>query len=376
MSAIDGKNGIVDFDRFIYTKYEVFWEKTSMSSREAEGFGFAPKDGGERVGPAHGQPARLASPHGLSRSSNPQPPRPRPMARKAEPSPGSEGPSWRWLMIGVFIGAGGTLLSSSLWLSDMGGMAVTTLEAKETQILAEDETAPINRLNLAEAAETNADSEASEVTATINQDTDAKPSPKSPLLAENDGERVLSAELLLGAPDLDQSGNAGRRGEPAPGLSDQEPKLPLATELGEAFKPTYKPSSSQTAALPREIARPIYSDSDRPAPAATAIDGDASIAPLPASSGREGTLGSRLYRVQLAAVDDETAAGVFWREVTARLPEVFKDVEPIFDSRTVAERNFMRIWVGSFDRHADADSYCGWLKGQGQDCFVTRVDNL
>ena len=85
---------------------------------------------------------------------------------------------------------------------------------------------------------------------------------------------------------------------------------------------------------------------------------------------------SRLYRIQLAAVDDEAAARSFWREASARLPDVFGDVEPIFDRREVNDREFLRVWIGAFDRHADAVNYCGWLQGQGQDCFVTRVDNL
>ena len=84
----------------------------------------------------------------------------------------------------------------------------------------------------------------------------------------------------------------------------------------------------------------------------------------------------RLYRVQLAAVDNEAAARIYWREVNARLPGVFANVEPIYNQRVVGERLYLRIWVGAFDNRGDALGYCGWLKQQGQDCFVTRVDNL
>ncbi|MGI9419723.1 MAG: SPOR domain-containing protein [Geminicoccaceae bacterium] len=86
--------------------------------------------------------------------------------------------------------------------------------------------------------------------------------------------------------------------------------------------------------------------------------------------------GQRLYRVQLAAVDNEAAARIYWREVNARLPGVFDNVEPIYNQRVVDERPYLRIWVGAFDNRGDALGYCGWLKQQGQDCFVTRVDNL
>lgn len=80
----------------------------------------------------------------------------------------------------------------------------------------------------------------------------------------------------------------------------------------------------------------------------------------------------RIYRVQLAAVDNENAAETFWQEVTTNQPDLFADVEPIFDRREVDERIFFRIWIGEFEKRVDADDYCGWLKGKGQDCFVTR----
>ncbi len=91
-----------------------------------------------------------------------------------------------------------------------------------------------------------------------------------------------------------------------------------------------------------------------------------------AESNTNGRRSKRIYRVQLAAVDDERAAQVYWREAKTRLPAVLDGVEPVFDRREVDERIFFRVWVGAFDERADADNYCGWLKSKGQDCFVTR----
>jgi len=80
----------------------------------------------------------------------------------------------------------------------------------------------------------------------------------------------------------------------------------------------------------------------------------------------------RIYRVQLAAVDGEKDAEIYWREAKTRLPAVLDGVEPIFDRREVDQRIFFRVWIGAFDKRTEADNYCGWLKSKGQDCFVTR----
>ncbi|MEZ5935507.1 MAG: hypothetical protein R3F54_27030 [Alphaproteobacteria bacterium] len=37
--------------------------------------------------------------------------------------------------------------------------------------------------------------------------------------------------------------------------------------------------------------------------------------------------------MQLAAVNNEAAAQVYWREVNERLPSVFAGIRPIFDER-------------------------------------------
>lgn len=85
---------------------------------------------------------------------------------------------------------------------------------------------------------------------------------------------------------------------------------------------------------------------------------------------------ARPFHVQLAAVDDEIAGMVFWREVNERLPGVFTDIDPIFSPVEGGEGTFLRVWVGVFDSLGEASSYCDGLKEQGQDCFVTRSDTL
>lgn len=136
---------------------------------------------------------------------------------------------------------------------------------------------------------------------------------------------------------------------------------------------------TETAALPppsRPIEATPSKDSDRSElpPGIRQALRSSNDQPTAVSSGESG--GSRLYRVQLAAFHNVRAAEKYWREVNQRLPGVFTDVEPIYNERVDDERAYLRIWVGAFENRLDADGYCGWLKQRGQDCFVTRVDNL
>lgn len=157
---------------------------------------------------------------------------------------------------------------------------------------------------------------------------------------------------------------------PSPADQDQ-------AELTSPDPPDSPGPSDETTANERPIsAEPDEADTAGDLPPRIRDALQAARAEAPVTAGANASRSGRLYRVQLAAVDNETAARVYWREVNDRLPGVFSDVEPIFDQRTVGQRLFVRVWVGAFDNRGDADGYCGWLKQQGQDCFVTRVDSF
>jgi hypothetical protein len=171
--------------------------------------------------------------------------------------------------------------------------------------------------------------------------------------------------------------------------NDAEALAPLST----APVTPEEPVADRSGSSEPDALSDISSSDDRaepkpPAPAADAGENEvvdrtelAVVTPAVASnpgppSATDPREGGRLYRVQLAAVANEAAARVYWREVNERLPGVFDDVEPVFDERVVDQRLYLRVWVGSFGLRGEADSYCSWLKEKGQDCFVTRVDNL
>jgi len=402
-----------------------------MSSQDGEGFGFAPKDV-RRENRAE-QPEVVPS---AGRTQGPIP-RPRPVAQSFEPSTVSGRPAWLWLLIGIFIGAGGTLLSSALWLPDMNGVTVSSLEAKESPLTIEDdekteatpsEATPSNEPDvggddrLRDIAAVTTNNTGSQLEA--NGPDESGNSPETGTNLEEQAEvleeetdvngtdkRFEMAELVLG--DEDEAGETERLSGKTPAVTRPVPESatssaatddlsplvdPLATNVGEPLEPITSDESvdilgeieavdaeqpeadvEETAvaalvdAIGSKETRPVDQGANQSPVTSAAIK---KRPPLPtARSGSEGAA-NRLYRVQLAAVDDNAAAKIFWQEVNTRLPGVFSDVEPVFNRRTVAEREFMQIWVGAFDRHADASNYCAWLKAQGQDCFVTRVDNL
>ncbi len=347
---------------------------------------------------------------------------PKPMAQVTS----GDGPPWIWLLIGVFLGAGGTLFSASLWLPDTP-VASAGLEAKEIPRSPDDgaataasagdhrqiaelevdaaaepaegaggamipvpeptieQTAAATEAPTAEVSETPAPQTSTLETATL-ETAASETSPETVAaddLAPNDGEQEnmahpaleivrQSQEPVVVAETANATIHDERRTEPpAAAASADITRTKAPASRGDKVAPEdaiaaliEKSRRLQTASVQPRSARPQTERGAPPLVTRTATAG-------PSGSGRE-----RLYRVQLAAVDDEAAARVFWREVNQRLPGVFDDVQPIFDRRQVDRKEYHRVWVGAFDRHADAIDYCGWLKGQGQDCFVTRVDNL
>ncbi|MGI9493489.1 MAG: SPOR domain-containing protein, partial [Geminicoccaceae bacterium] len=144
----------------------------------------------------------------------------------------------------------------------------------------------------------------------------------------------------------------------------ENPIITAATDI-EAVTPRRSSSEDVDAGTIRrgstETAKADPADLERATPTASKPTASKDVEPP----------SKRIYRVQLAAVDTENAAEVYWREAKTRLPQVLDGIEPMFNQREVGKRMFFRIWIGSFDKHADADNYCDWLKSKGQDCFVT-----
>lgn len=384
-------------------------------------------------------------------------------------APHSRKPAWIWLLIGVLLGTGGTLMTASFWFPEGGNREIAALETSadsqkapqiETVTPENEAVAPEDALEVLAADDGSAEapgssmevaavtavpavpstdqaSPGSETTRSIAPEptlSDLSPpetpsSETSPRDANPNGrgpETVTTSEQLLPAASADATTDIERRPDEA-GSSEilLDPEAALAALVSkDGPAPTSLPQPREdTAARTRSVVpAPALPTQPSPEPLETAAtatidelvrraDDQVPSTPVPSRNTSVGPedprparvtertdlpprikqallqaaaesrttraiSGERLYRVQLAAVDNEAAARIFWREVNARLPGVFTDVEPIFDKRVVDERQYLRIWVGAFDTVRDADGYCAWLKQQGQDCFVTRVDKL
>lgn len=429
---------------------------------DGEGFGFAPRGDPVRKKIGRRGAVHTGPPPAASQAFPPQ------SALVGIHGHRVQKPPLIWLLIGLLLGVGGTLLTASFWLPDGTSSQVAGLEVGERERgatesgasaamtappvstepkaaegdkvaertpeddVAAERTAPASGLDEAPASSgpderppISAGEARNDVSDTPEEtpDDEALQPPASPDIREDAGD-VASVDdglAALSPPEADGPETASE----TPSLSPEEALAALAS-TAEPPSPSNEPAGRSGPDREEPVARaPLSAAPDRPAsttdadlavpgatPPDTAVsDGDgeagaptepsgtnqaapaddAGPAELPprikqalaaaraeptAASGSRAANGNRLYRVQLAAVDDEAAARIFWREVNQRLPGIFADVEPIFDRRQVEERLYLRVWVGAFDSRIDADGYCGWLKEQGQDCFVTRVDNL
>ena len=374
---------------------------------DGEGFGFAPR--GDPIRRKAG-PKTITTPDPPHQPSLPR--APYPAVLSGDHVPLSQRPPWVWLLIGILLGSGGTLLTSSFWLPESEGRRVAEALSDEVERDALTSGGPL---------------ENSETSASVLDST----------VAEGDLGDDAAATTLVAALAVDARDGIEQEDKPRfdHGPDADTPKESVLEQQSEAIPPSERPTSfaelerpaetvtpSATAVIPSAEATAGIQEDNLPLPsppfsrveplvaltqdvsrAASDSDSDpienkaevdpeeqpgqAELPPrikqaLQAANGvsetfsRLATDGDRLYRVQLAAFFSEEAARTYWREANQRLPGVFTDVEPIFDQRTVDERSYLRIWVGAFDSRVEADGYCGWLREQGQDCFVTRVDNL
>ena len=361
---------------------------------------------------------------------------------------------WTWLVIGVLLGTGGTLLTSAFWFperetSDFAGPAVIEPAPSVSSVTAStgsDEAGPeqdpggdaADRVVVASADDERSDgpppADGEDVATTVTTVTAGEPEPEpepetdsaipagEPIIVAEDGTESdvddassatiepeeAVADLLPAAPSVSEDDPVDQTVAGIPEVdTNDEPELPdvaqepltgpeeAVPDVSSAGPPAQvddpaddatdarisdQPGSRQPAQEPpveRADAEPSSDDDAVELPPRIrqalrqAEDDGPELGPIK-GSGNKG----RVYHVQLAAVNDEAAARSYWREINERLPGVFADVEPVFDERVVDERLYLRIWVGAFDRRVAADGYCGWLKQQGQDCFVTQTDNL
>jgi|GEM_PF-3757583 len=359
-------------------------------------YGLAPR--GERARLNLG--SRPAASGGWEQPGSSQPGAP-PMSRPLIPpyrGPRREKPIWLWLLFGILLGTGGTLLSATLWLPERETRTFTRFEPDT------DERQGFERARGTEPGSTRSVGERVDVSVTENLVSTAEPEatvldvddstiqtdidalPTADDLPTNDADvgatdSVLDRELedrSAEAPVVAETIEASVVNSDADALSGPAEAVPTLESLLSNDKPFSDEGDLVGGAavdLSKDTKRDDLTKVASIEPEATSISNTAAIESPPLVT-TNGNSKGRLYRVQLAAVDNENAASAFWREVNLRLPGLFADVEPIFDERLVDERLYLRIWVGEFARRDEALGYCGFLKGKGQDCFVTRVDKL
>jgi cell division protein FtsN len=143
--------------------------------------------------------------------------------------------------------------------------------------------------------------------------------------------------------------------EPHP-LAAPAARTPAPSLKGPAAPSAPTPQNPAPAASPEAAARAIMAV-PAPAPAAT------KPASTPAASGA-----GRL--VQIGAYSSTALADKGWNDIAKLLPGEMvgrtKSVEPVAkDGQTL-----YRAYIGGFGSKAEAQAFCGELKGQGHTCFV------
>jgi hypothetical protein len=371
-----------------------------MNDGDDEGrFGFAP-----RGGPVHGDRRPRRPTPRLGASAAEGVPHRAPIAAGVY-SATVEPPAWAWLLIGFLLGTGATLLTSSLWLPDTDARRTAAIDPAiaATSDMAASPDLP-DRPSEAAALETAEGPTPPAPTidafdAAQRPDASGEPAEKAaaeagggePTLADSHASEPASRveTPVAGSIVEDGGGDAtdiqiAASAEPAPTTDDEstraidallaaEQRLVSAAQRFGAGGGAAPPSGEDVA---RPQPRPERAEDPPPFTIGQVIRSETQAKSVEEPRIRPPQDRHSPYRVQLAAVDNEAAAQIYWREANDRLPEVFESVTPVFDQRQVNDRLYFRIWVGAFGSKIDAAAYCDWLKSQGQDCFVTRADSL
>jgi SPOR domain len=166
----------------------------------------------------------------------------------------------------------------------------------------------------------------------------------------------------------------------SPPASEQE--APTATGDGgaAAIDPPAAPDLPPAAARERDAIAAL--DADRtlapdvetratPAPAPAAVPStDLRVVAAPGDT--QVAAADATYRIQLAAVRDESDARRAWGLFQNSLGDVVGGLDPIIERADTANGTFYRVQVGPFANLAAAESLCEQLKQRNASCFVIR----
>jgi hypothetical protein len=209
---------------------------------------------------------------------------------------------------------------------------------------------------------------------------------------DTEAEATAALDALLAevtGPGRPADGGAGADAqprEPAPPASASPPAAAQdeATASGDdvaaAEDPPVAPALPPAAALARDAIAAL--DADRtagpdavaepaPAPAPAAVPStDLRVVPAPGDT--QVAAADATYRIQLAAVRDESDARRAWGLFQNSLGDVVGGLDPIIERADTANGTFYRVQVGPFASLAAAESLCEQLKQRNASCFVIR----
>jgi hypothetical protein len=125
-----------------------------------------------------------------------------------------------------------------------------------------------------------------------------------------------------------------------------------------------------TPGSPDQLRRPAVARDEpevaaRPAPAAAAVNPAARPSP-------EASVNGPHYRIQLAAVRNESDARRAWDLFQLDLGDVLSGIEPIIERGETSNGVFYRVQLGPYASLTQAETLCEELKRRNASCFVLR----
>ena len=90
-------------------------------------------------------------------------------------------------------------------------------------------------------------------------------------------------------------------------------------------------------------------------------------APAPAA---KATISADKHRIQLGAYGEKSGASAFWKEISAKMPNVFAGMREEFVPLTRNGRTLYRLRAGPVENRAAADRLCLQLKAKQYACMV------
>lgn len=176
----------------------------------------------------------------------------------------------------------------------------------------------------------------------------------------NGSPALPEAEVLLPAPEIPVTPPV------VGGLQPQPPALADQTPEESASEPDVDPATG-SGTQPTEAVTAEASNGEPESSAASASSAEHAAG----GQSTQGAAGAEAFRIQLIAVKNREAARAAWKTMTKAHPGVLGELAPnIVKVDRGADGVLYRVQGGPFADRAAAESACGKLKQESQDCLV------